>query len=311
VLPVLEQLNLRDPESVIAALIAGAKANRESACRRGSIDVIGPFANVDESARLIATGDLHDNPLHFARVVQAANLADIGTPGPRFHLTLHELIHSDNIVNHTDFSYRVLARAAALKAAFPTLVHTLLANHELSQMSGTEVVKEGVRCVAAFNTGLESVFGERWREVASCVSDFILSMPIGLRVNIPPERGPADVLCFHSLPAPELMDRFDRGVLDRPLGAADYEPRRGSAHLLVWGRGQNADQLADLARCWGAGLFVLGHEHAEDGVMLAPPNCLILNSDHAKGRYLSLDLRRPCGMASAAATSVPLVSAQH
>ena len=47
--------------------LAGARANREAACRRGSIDRIEP------PGTLIATGDIHDNPLHFARLVEIAH----------------------------------------------------------------------------------------------------------------------------------------------------------------------------------------------------------------------------------------------
>ncbi|MEM9374222.1 MAG: hypothetical protein AAGA55_11315, partial [Planctomycetota bacterium] len=68
---------------VVDALRAGAQANLDAACRLGSIDrVQGP-------GRLVATGDIHDNPDHFDRVIAAAGL-DTRQPA---HITLHELIH--------------------------------------------------------------------------------------------------------------------------------------------------------------------------------------------------------------------------
>ena len=54
-------IDLNDPDRVVAAFREGASANRGAACRRGSIDVISA------PGRLIATGDLHDNPIHFAK----------------------------------------------------------------------------------------------------------------------------------------------------------------------------------------------------------------------------------------------------
>jgi hypothetical protein len=40
-------------------------------------------------------------------------------------------------------------------------------------------------------------------------------------------------------------------------------------------------------------MFVLGHEHCPDGVMLVPPAAVVLNSDHERGVYLPIDLEHP------------------
>lgn len=304
-LPVFDQLDTRDAGSVIRALRAGAEANLRAKCRAGSCDVIGPFVAGEggsgEVARLIATGDIHDNPVHLARVVQAAGLGGDSAEGPMAHLTLHELIHSDRLENGVDLSYRVLARAAALKASHPELVHVLLANHELAQLIKAEVLKDGVRCVEAFAEGLALAFGDRAGEVAAAVDDFVRSMPIGLRVRMSGDEGSGgDLFCSHSLPSAELMDRFDPGVIERALTDEDYVPRRGSAHLMVWGRRQPSAMIEALASRWGVGLFVLGHEYAERGVMAVSDRAVVVNTDHAGGGYLDLDLRR--GVDASAAT---------
>ena len=183
-------LDLQDPAAVAATLRRGAQANRDAACRDGSIDRIsGP-------GRLIATGDLHDNPLHLAKLAELAELplalagmpmgedhphealshADVGA-----HLTLHELIHSDRLIDGMDFSFRVLTRIAALKAFAPDRVHVLLANHELSQIIGAGVIKNGVRCTEAFNDAIDYTFGDDARGVHDAVGAFIRSMPLALR----------------------------------------------------------------------------------------------------------------------------------
>jgi hypothetical protein len=276
------EIDLSDPDVVIAALTGGAEANSESGCRRGSIDVI------ESPGRLIATGDLHDNPLHIARVVEAARL-DGDDPA---HLTLHEIIHSDRLMGGMDFSYRALARVAALKSAHPERVHTLQANHELAQIVGQGIVKDGVRVVEAFNEGVEYSFGERAGEVTAAIDAFIRSMPLALRCRC----GDGDVLCAHSLPSPGLMDRFDPGVLERDLEDADYVPREGSAHLMVWGRRYDAGLIELLMERWGVKLFILGHEKAENGYALVDPAAVVLNSDHERGVYLKLDLGRVPGL---------------
>lgn len=303
---VFENLDLRDPHRVVEAMERGASANRDGPHRRGCCEVVRVGGGSSSpGSRLLLTGDLHDNPLHLLRLARAAGLV-AGATAAAAHLTLHELIHGDRLTNGMDFSFRVLARAAALKAAFPDAVHTILANHELSQIVGAGVVKDGVRCVDAFNDAIEHAFPHDAARVHAAVAGFIRSMPLAVRFVCD---GMPDILCAHSLPAPELMDRFDPGVLDRDLTDDDLVPRRGSAHLMVWGRGQTPEQLAELAQRWNVGLFVLGHEKAESGVLVLEPNALILNSDHDRGVYLDLPVQTPRTPAAAAATARPLARA--
>jgi hypothetical protein len=321
-------LDLQDPAVVREALLAGAAANRDAPCRARSIDLIRA------PGTLIATGDLHDNPLHLARLVRVAGMdgsgdevtkrrsdeaaEQSGTPEtttslrhsgtsslpPPTHLVLHELIHSDRLINGMDFSYRALARVAALKSDFPERVHTLLANHELAQVMGAGIIKDGVKVVEAFNEGVEYAFGDDAPSVQEAIREFILSMPLALRCVCPPPHG--DILCAHSLPSTALMERFDPSVLSRDLTPEDYEPRKGAAHLMVWGRGYDAEQIEDLVERWGINLFILGHEKAENGVRFVPPCVVVLNSDHERGVYLPIDLSHPPKPERAASMAVPL-----
>ncbi|MBX3402831.1 MAG: metallophosphoesterase [Phycisphaeraceae bacterium] len=276
----LQTTDLRDPVAVCAALHAGARANLQAPCRDRSID------RLDGPAQLVATGDLHDNPLHLARLVSAAALESDDSAAWR-HLTLHELIHSDRLVNGMDFSYRVLTRVAALKAARPQHIHVLLANHELAQLTGSEVAKDGIRFVEAFDEALDFAFGDEAASVRRAVRDFIRSMPIALRLGCTG----GDVLCAHSLPGPERMDRFDDSILDRDLVDEDYLPRTGSVHFMMWGRNQPQEQVDALAERWGVSLFILGHEKAEAGAMALARNAVVLNSDHDRGVYAMIDTR--------------------
>lgn len=272
-----DQLDLASPAQVVALFNAATAAGLSAACRRGCVDV------VTNRAPLVASGDLHDNPFHLAQLVEAAGLDG---PTPSCHLTLHELIHGDNLHNGMDLSYRVLARAAALKRAHPEHVHLLLANHELSQIAGRGVMKGGVDCVKAFNAGVEYVFGEEAASVTEAITAFIRSMQLAATF----EGIDGRVWCSHSLPAPEKLEAFDFTVFSRALTEDDYQPRTGAAHLLTWGRGHTPEQVAALGDQLGVRLFVLGHDFAETGVKSLGPRCVVLNSDHDAGRYLRLDL---------------------
>lgn len=284
-----------DPSAAHAvdALQAGARANVEASCRLGSIDrVRGP-------GRLIATGDIHDNPDHLDAVVEAAEL---GSDEPA-HLTLHELIHPPGLKpGEIDHSWRVLVRIAALKAEHPDHVHTLLANHELAQATGSDIRKNGVPLVQAFDKGLEKAFGRKSASVREAIGVFVRSMPIALRC----EGARGDVLCAHSLPGPGMMGRFDPSILSRPLRNSDYDFGGGSAYAMVWGRGYDHEQLEDLTERWGINLFVLGHEHAPEGYRLIGPNAIVLNSDHERGVYLPIDIDAPPGLDACPGLVVPL-----
>ncbi len=269
---------------------AGARALRAAGCRRGAIDVI------EAPGLLIATGDLHDNPMHLARLVRAAGLEGAGSEGPGPHLTLHEIIHPPTLINGMDFSFRALARVAALKAAAPERVHVLLGNHELAQVLGTTIIKDGVRVVDAFNAGLDFAYGAEADAVRDAIAQFVWAMPLALQAECcgPDGRpGGKHILCAHSVPSPAMMARFDTSVLRREMTPADYTPLSGSAYNMVWGRNYDADLLEDLVERWGINMFVLGHEKAEQGVRLVAPNAIILNSDHENGVYLPIDLSRP------------------
>jgi len=292
----LESIDVRDPGEAVRLLEEAAEANLGAACREGSID------RIESPGRLIATGDLHDNPLHFARVVRAADLD--AEPGRR-HLTLHEVIHSDRLIGGVDFSHRALLRVAALKRSHPEGVHTLLANHELSQIVGAGITKDGISTRRAFNEGIEQTYAQEAGRIEAGVERFIRSMPLALRA----EGEGSTMLCAHSLPGPDLIDRFDPEILERDLTDEDYTPRRGSAHLMVWGRGHTPELLETLASRWGVTLFLLGHEHAPEGSVAVPPNALVLNSDHERGVYAPIDLSAPPGSPEGAQSALRTIGA--
>ena len=286
----MPSINMQNAAQVIELFERATRATLEAACRQDSLEVI------HAPGRLIATGDLHDNPAHFEKLIQIAHLDhphdqpgnDHADEAP-IHITFHEVIHSDKLLNGMDFSYRAIARIAQLKCCAPERVHMLLANHELAQIVGAGIVKDGVRCVEAFNDGLAYVFGDAWERVARALGHYIRALPIGLRCITPK----GDLMCLHSLPATGAMARFDASILSRELTEDDFQPRVGSVHLLVWGRGYDAEQIEDLVERWGVNLFILGHEHAQNGYLYIEPAVVVLNSDHERGVYMDIDLDDP------------------
>ena len=232
--------------------------------------------------RLLATGDLHDNPMHFQKVV---DLAQLGAD-PDHHVVLQELIHGERTMNGLDLSYRMLTKVAKLVLDHPGQVHPLLANHELAQMEGHSVSKGGGCMTARFHEGLDYVFGDDADEVFEALTTFIRSMPLAARTE-------SGIFCSHSLPGPAMMSRFDPGIIDRPLVSEDYEALVGSAWMMVWGRGHDPEQVELLAERWGVSMFCLGHAFVENGIAIGGPRTILLNSDHEQGAVLPIDLAEP------------------
>jgi hypothetical protein len=157
----------------------------------------------------------------------------------------------------------------------------------------------------SFNDGLDAIFGDESGRVADAVGAFVRAMPLAART----ENG---VLCAHSLPGPSMMSRFDPGILERPLQSEDYEPLHGSAWMMVWGRGQTAEQMEFLAERWHVSLFCLGHAFVENGIAIGGPRTLLLNSDHERGVVLPIDLAaEPPAIESTLFSAVPLATMEE
>lgn len=250
-----------------AELLFAQRSGRESCVQIG------------DRGRLVATGDLHDNPSHLAKLVRLARL----DASVDHHIVLHEMIHSERLINGMDLSHRMLARAAELVIRYPKQVHVLLANHELAQLTGRGVSKGAGNSVELFDAGLEFAFGDDAQLVSEAIAAFIRAMPIALKSE-------SGVLCAHSLPGAHAMNTFDLGVLKRPLREADYDSQTGSASLMVWGREHTPALVERLRSAWGVSLFCLGHQHVETGAEMTQPNVIVLNSDHEFGACLPIDL---------------------
>lgn len=281
--------NLRDTAAIIDLFDRAVVALNGSPLRDKSI------VRIPGRGRLLATGDLHDNPAHLEAIMRLARL-EVSTD---HHVVLHEMIHGANLINGVDLSHRMLARVAESVLRFPEQVHPLLANHEMSQMTGAGVSKGAGNSVELFDDGLEYVFGDGAAEVAESINGFIRAFPLALKSD-------SGVLCAHSLPAPAMMDRFDLGVLERELVDSDYRAPHGAAYLMVWGRGHTTEQIESLAQRWGVRLFCLGHQYVETGVEAHADKVVILNSDHDHGRALPIDLARVPGAEEAVISAVPL-----
>ena len=283
-------LDLQDPQVVIDLFGRACQANLDQARRRGAT------VHLPQRHKLLMTGDLHDHGLNFQRICK---LAALHLSSDR-HLVLHEIVHGPDYVNGRDVSVRILARIAALKLQYPDQVHLLQANHELAQLGGEGISKDGIDVVAAFNQGIQFIYSDRADEVAQALSTFIRSLLLAVRC-------PNGIFCSHSVPSPRALKRFDHTVIDRVPTDEDLAPQ-GSAYDMVWGR-NHTDELADqLAGQWEVEYFVMGHQPAEMGYEIETHRMLVLASDHSHGTVLPISTSRSYDMDAMVRQLVPLAS---
>jgi hypothetical protein len=291
----------RHDAAAFAALL-----DRAAAALRASPVRVASAVRLPVRGRLLVTGDVHDNTLHFEAAVRAARLG----ASPDHHLVLQEFLHGEGVqrLGFSDFyadapvdmSHRLLARVAELVLEYPAQVHPILANHEIAQCRGHGITKGGVNCTMAFDAGLAEAYGDESAAAAAAVSRFVMAMPLGVVCA-------NGAMVTHSLPSGPSARHFDLRVFERALVDEDFDPPFGAAHLLTWGRAHEPGQLAAFGREWGARVFIVGHEPAPEGVLVRPPNMVVLNTGHAAGRVIDLDLAAPAPEAAElAATAVPV-----
>jgi len=249
-----------------------ARANFEDARRRGST------VHIPSGRHLIVSGDLHGNRPALTKLITYADLA-INAENV---LLLQEIIHGpEDPRTGYDRSCELMLRSARLKLAHGDGVVILLGNHDLAQVTGNEITKEGRGACKTFDEGVLHCFGDDGAEVLEAINEFCLSMPLAARTD-------GGVFLSHSLPSPDRMELAGVEILDRAY--RDEDLRRGTpVYEWTWGRDQTDEQTDALAETLGVEFFVLGHRHVESGFEIITRRAVTLASDHDHGKVIEFD----------------------
>ncbi|KPK72408.1 MAG: hypothetical protein AMJ79_15745 [Phycisphaerae bacterium SM23_30] len=262
-------------KEIIAAYEQGARANHQNQHRQGNL------IHLTAPGEVIMTGDLHGNELNFEKLIRLAQLEK----NPQRHLILHELLHStENLSVDQCHSYRLLARAAQVKAQFPHQLHLLLGNHAIAQRCRDEILKNGQPMVRALNAAISFTFAEKSSLVTQALDDFIMSLPLAVRTE-------NRIWLSHSLPSQRHLKSFDNAIFDKPITLEDMQSNI-SLRALTWDRSYSESTLQALQKIWDVDIFVIGHQPEPKGVSRYHQCLIILASDHAQGRYLPFNIHR-------------------
>ena len=152
-----------------------------------------------------------------------------------------------------DRSHQLLDVFTALKCQYPDRVHHILGNHELSELTGRSIGKDGEGLNAKFRRGVDTAYGASAGDIHESYKALFAALPLAIRTA-------NRVYVCHTLP-----DAIDLDTLDLELLKADSWPeeamkRRGTIYALTWGRDTTPETADRFAAMVDADFFVTGHQ---------------------------------------------------
>jgi hypothetical protein len=260
--------------SVVADIFRqAATLNLEDPRRAGNV------VTLKEASEVIVGGDIHGYRHGLAKIIDYAAVARHADR----RLVLQEILHGALDADGYDRSAEVLLRAARLKVAQPHEVLFVLGNHDIAQMTGNEILRDGRPCCRGFTEGVWHAFGAEAEEVLAGIETFLMSLPMAVRC-------PNGVFISHSLPSPGRMEQAGLEILDRPFTREDFQRGR-PVYEWLWGRGHTPEHLDALAERLAAEFFVLGHQHTDEGCLLLGPRAIVVISAGPRGCLMELPAR--------------------
>lgn len=252
---------MADPVKILATVRRASELFRATPGRVGSI------ITLDAAEEVLVVGDLHGNLPAFRLVLTAADLArQTGR-----HLVLQELVHGPHeYPGGGDKSHQLVDLVCALKCQYPDRVHLILGNHELSELTGRSIGKNGVFLNALFRQGVETAYGASAASIYQAYQQLFAALPVAVRT-------PNRVFLCHTIPNGTDLDRLDLEILRAGLWPPESLCRGGTIYSLTWGRDtqpETADRFAELV---DADLFITGHQPCHEGFRQANHRQIIID----------------------------------
>lgn len=237
---------------------------------------VGHLVHLQECAEVLVAGDLHGHIANFQVVLKAADLAS----HPQRHLVLQEVIHSEfQYPAGGDKSHQLVDLFAALKCQFPTRVHLLPGNHELSQMTNRIIGKGDATQNEGFIAGVRTAYGSAWQDIYAAYLTLFRTLPIALRT-------PNAVFLSHTMIAGRHLPNFNLVQLQQEsFTDADYAPG-GVVYGLLWGRDTSQETADTFLRKVDSELIVTGHIPTDTGYEVPNTKQLIVDCSATPAAYV-------------------------
>jgi hypothetical protein len=269
-----------DPDKVIATIGRAVTLLRSTAGRTGGVITLDPA----EAEEVMIVGDIHGGLATFRKVLEIADLPR----HPRRHLVLQELIHGKSSYpgDGGDRSHQLVDLFAALKCQHPEQVHQIIGNHELSELTGRIIGKDGEALNIKFRRGIETAYGARYMDVFQAYLKLFAALPVAVR-------SPNRVFLCHTLPDARYLDSLDMSVLHADDWPRESTERGGTIYALTWGRDTSPETADRFAEMVDAEWFITGHQPCQEGVRLANHRVVILDGTPPNPGYCIFPTTEP------------------
>jgi hypothetical protein len=272
-----------DPRKLLTTVRRATELMRATPGRSGGT------ISVSTAGDVFVVGDLHGNLLALKKVLA---LAALDRHLCR-HLIVQELIHGPQMYadERGDKSHQLLDVFAALKCQYPERVHMILGNHELSELTGRSIGKDGEGLNTKFKRGIDTAYGASSGEIHESYKALFAALPLAVRT-------PNRVQVCHTVP-----DANDLEVLDLELLTADGWPesamkRGGTIYALTWGRDTTPETADRFAAMVDADYFITGHQPCERGFRQANHRQIIIDGTGAFPCYCLFPAAGPVSIES-------------
>jgi hypothetical protein len=272
-----------DPLKLLATIRRATDLIRATPGRFGGI--IEP----DRAADVMVVGDLHGNLPAFKKMLAIAAL----DRHPERHLIVQELIHGSLMYpdDGGDRSHQLLDVFTALKCQYPDRTHHILGNHELAELTGRTIGKEGEALNARFRRGIETAYGGSSGAVYESYRALFAALPLAVRTKN------RTYVC-HTIPDAIDLDALDLALLRRDDWPEDSMKRRGTIYALTWGRDTTPETADRFASMVDADFFITGHQPCDQGFRQANHRQIIVDGTDPLPSYCLFPAAEPLSIES-------------
>jgi hypothetical protein len=251
-----------DPHKLLTTIRRATELLRATPGRAGGV------VSLKGASDVMVVGDLHGNLPAFRKVLKLVAL----DRQPARHLVLQELIHgpAEYPDDGGDRSHQLVDLVAALKCQYPDRTHVILGNHELSELTGRIIGKDGETLNVKFYRGIRTAYGGHAGEIFEAYKALFAALPLAVRT-------PNRVYICHTVPDGSDLDNLDLGLLAAEVWPAEAMQRRGTIYALTWGRDTTSETADRFAKLVDAEWFITGHQPCDHGFQQANHRQIIID----------------------------------